>query len=288
MSVARHVTTGSEEYPELLRHTLPAVPAYWIKGTPLTELQPAIAIVGPRNPTPYGLDIGRELAKEFARAGVTVVSGMARGVDAVVHEATIAAEGTTIAVLGSAIDVPYPAQNARLYEEIAEHGAVVSEQKPGTPAYRANFPRRNRIIAGLSLAVVVVQARRKSGTLSTAAHARENNRDVFAVPGDIRSPLSEGVHALIRDGAGLCESARDVLDSLAVPLNERSTASDVVPAGLAATEQLVWQALDRTPTDVAAVAATAGLAKGTTERALVGLELFGLARLTADGRYRRT
>ena len=282
---ARRVTTNSPEYPELLRQTQPPVPAYWIRGTALTELQPAVAIVGPRNPTPYGLEIGRELAKGFARAGVTVVSGMARGVDAAAHEAALAAGGTTVAVLGSGIDVPYPAHNTRLFDAIAEHGAVVTEQKPGTPAFRANFPRRNRIIAGLSLAVVVVQAARRSGTLSTAAHARENNRDVFAVPGDVRSPLSEGVHALIRDGAGLCESACDVLEGLGLPV--RAHADGVVPAGLAATEQLVWRALDQAPADVATVARSAGLAKSTAERALAGLELIGLVRRTKGETYKR-
>lgn len=289
----RFVTTTDEEYPPLLSEIKPAVPSYWILGRPLTELRAAVAVVGPRNPTPYGIEIARTLASGFAFEGIVVVSGMARGVDTAAHEAALEAHGLTIAVLGTGIDVPYPAENTGLYRRILGNGgAIVSEQEPGMRGFKANFPKRNRIIAGLSLAVVVVQAGSRSGALSTAARARDNNRDVFAVPGDVRSPLSAGVHALLRDGAGLCERPSDVIEGIARELERAGhrdrAEEEELPAGLCELDQLVVRALSRSFEPLRAITSRTGLTHAVVERALIGLELRGFAIAGTPGTYKRT
>jgi len=254
---ARYVRANDPAYPFLLTETKPSVPGYWIIGRDLTDMPRTVGIVGSRNPTPYGIEIAHTLASGLAHAGITIVSGMARGIDAAAHEGALAARGTTIAVLGTGVDNPYPASNRELYERIAANGSVISEQDLGMEGLKYNFPKRNRIIAGLSLAVVVVQASLRSGALSSAAHARENNRDVLAVPGDIRSPVSAGVHELIRDGAGLCTSARDVLDAIGpelARLEPSAVYAAPLPAGLTAVERSVLIALRAGPGDLADVA----------------------------------
>lgn len=202
------------EYPAWLRSIADPPPVLFIKG----ELQPAdqqaIAMVGSRRASPYGRHVASELAAALAGHGFTVVSGMALGADAAAHEGCLRAGGRTIAVLGSGIDVVYPPEHLALYERIAAAGAVLSEYPPGAPPTRSSFPVRNRIISGLALGVLVVEAPEKSGALITAAHALEQGREVFAVPGSVNSIHSRGSHQLLRDGARLVESVDDILEEL--------------------------------------------------------------------------
>ena len=176
--------------------------------------RPAVAIVGARRATPYGIGAAESLAEGLAEAGVTVVSGLARGVDAAAHRAALRAGGRTLAVLGAAHDRLYPPEHRNLAREVAESGAVLTEFPPDTRPLPHHFPRRNRIIAGLAAATVVVEARERSGSLSTARHAADSNREVFAVPGPITSPLSAGCHSLLRSGAALITGVADLLEEL--------------------------------------------------------------------------
>lgn len=184
---------------------------------PAVLAAPAVAIVGARRATPYGIGVAEALAAGLAEAGFTVVSGLARGVDAAAHRAALVAGGRTVAVLGSALDCLYPPEHRDLARRCAASGAVVTEFPPGTRPLPHHFPRRNRIIAGLSLATVVVEAAERSGSLSTARHAADSNREVFAVPGPIGAPLSAGCNALLRSGAALVTGVGDILEELGVP-----------------------------------------------------------------------
>ncbi|HKB71044.1 MAG TPA: DNA-processing protein DprA [Thermoanaerobaculia bacterium] len=201
-------------YPALLREIPDAPLVLWAAGDPERLALPAVAIVGARAATRYGREVAARIAADLSLAGVCIVSGMARGVDAAAHAAAIGNPGGTIAVLGSGVDVPYPKENAELWRRIAADGLVLSEQPPGTRPLPANFPVRNRVIAGMASGIVVVEAARRSGSLITARLANDFGRDVFAVPGSIRSESSDGCHALLRDGAILCRGAEDVLTEL--------------------------------------------------------------------------
>ncbi|MHB9130542.1 MAG: DNA-processing protein DprA [Armatimonadota bacterium] len=204
-------------YPTRLR-TIPDPPCVlFVKGELLPEDDRAIAIVGSRRASPYGRHVAAELAAGLAQRGLIVVSGMAIGTDTAAHEGCLRAGGRTIAVLGSGVDVIYPPENTTLYERIAAQGAVISENPPGAPPSRISFPIRNRIISGLSLGVIVVEASEKSGALITVDHALEQGREVFAVPGSVNSTQSRGTHHLLRDGARLVESVDDVLEDLPLP-----------------------------------------------------------------------
>ncbi|WP_308639233.1 DNA-processing protein DprA [Paenibacillus silvisoli] len=208
----RVLTRFDEDYPELLNET--PQPPWVLYAIGKTELlaKPAIAIVGTRGPTAYGRKTTSELARKLSERGMTIVSGMARGIDALAHEGALKGFGSTVAVLGTPVDHIYPADNRALYYEIAKHGVVISEVAPGTPFHPGLFPLRNRIIAGLSLGTVIVEAAERSGSLITADQALEMSRDVFAVPGPISSPKSAGTNGLIRQGAKLIASAEDILE----------------------------------------------------------------------------
>lgn len=203
-------------YPQRLR-TIPDPPSVlFVKGKLPLLTERAIAIVGSRRASAYGRHVAAELASGLAQRGFTIVSGLALGADAAAHEGCLRANGYTIAVLGCGVDVVYPPEHIELYERIAANGAVISEAPPGAPPTRTCFPIRNRIISGLSLGVVVVEASEKSGALITADHALEQNREVFAVPGSVNSAQSKGSHRLLRDGAKLVESVDDILEDLPV------------------------------------------------------------------------
>ena len=188
----------------------------WVRGRTEPLGQPSVAIVGSRSASPYALAVAEHLACDVSRRGVAVVSGLARGVDAAAHRGALTGPGSTVAVLGAGVDVAYPADHAALAASIAEQGAVVSELAPGTPPLAYHFPRRNRLISGLALAVVVVEAAARSGSLITARCAAEQGRDVMAVPGNVLSGRNRGAHALIRDGAKIVETADDILEELGV------------------------------------------------------------------------
>jgi DNA processing protein len=202
-------------YPDLLSRIYAPPPVLYVKGRLLPdEGERSLALVGARAATPAGLTLARHMARQLAAAGATIVSGLARGVDTAAHRGALDVAGRTLAVLGSALDRVYPAENARLVDAIAERGAVVSEFPLGTAPLPRHFPRRNRVIAGLSRAVVVVEAGEKSGSLTTASSALEEGRDVLAVPGHPSSPLAAGTNRLIRDGAALVRDAVDVASEL--------------------------------------------------------------------------
>jgi len=218
--------TDSVFPPALIEVTAPP-PLLFVRGQSDSLLRPQLAIVGSRNPTPVGMEVAHQLARELATRGIVVVSGLAAGIDTAAHRGALSAEGTTVAVLGCGTDRPYPSENRRLAALISKTGAVISEFPPGTPPRREHFPRRNRIISGLSLGVVVVEAARRSGALITARLAGEQGREVFAVPGSIRNPMTRGCHTLIRDGAKLVEGVDDILEELPL-LNELPSLGDPV------------------------------------------------------------
>jgi DNA processing protein len=203
-------------YPQALLTLADAPPALFLVGRRELLNRPAVAIVGSRNATPAGLDNARAFAEALAAAGVTVVSGLALGVDGAAHAAALGSAAGTIAVVGTGLDRVYPARHRDLAHAIARHGAIVSELAPGTPARKEQFPRRNRLISGLSRGVLVVEATLSSGSLITARHALDQGREVLAIPGSIHSPFARGCHRLIRDGAKLVETAEDVLVELGI------------------------------------------------------------------------
>jgi DNA processing protein len=218
---------SAADYPDRLRQIPDPPIVLWIRGVIESLSAPAVAIVGSRAATPTGITVAARLARELAEAGLVIVSGMARGVDAAAHRGALDARGRTVAVLGSGADVIYPRQHAAMAQEIVERGAIVSELPPGTPPLPPNFPLRNRIISGLARAVVVIEASEKSGSLITAKAALEQGRDVLAVPGNVISGRHRGCHALIKDGARLVETVEDVLDELKWPRTSASVPATV-------------------------------------------------------------
>jgi len=212
-SGARVVTLADDDYPPLLKEIPDPPPYLYLKGLlPLSKT--AVAIVGSRRASDYGLSSTARLARELAEQGITIISGLAQGVDAAAHRSALQASGATVGVLGCGIDLIYPAENRRLFQEMAEKGGIISEFPVGTPPDAPNFPRRNRIISGLSRGVLVVEAAEKSGSLITARFALEQGREVFAVPGNITFRASRGTNSLIKQGAKLVETAADILGEL--------------------------------------------------------------------------
>jgi len=201
-------------YPAELKHIASAPLLLFCKGDISLLSSPQVAIVGSRNATPTGLEIASELAYQLTLAGITVTSGMARGIDGAAHKGALANNGKTIGVLGTGVDIYYPKRHKLLTDQVLEHGLLISEFLPGTAANAHNFPRRNRIISGLSLGVVIVEAEIKSGSLITVRYAIEQNKEVFAVPGSIKNPLSQASHFLIKQGAKLVENVTDILDEV--------------------------------------------------------------------------
>jgi DNA processing protein len=270
-----------EPYPRVLRD-LPDPPAVlFMQGQLLPQDAMAVAIVGSRHATQYGLAQAERLAGSLARAGLTIVSGLARGIDGAAHRGAMAAGGRTIAVLGSGLLNIYPPEHRELAREVAEHGAVISESPPQAQPLAGVFPQRNRIISGLSLGVIVVEAAVSSGALITARHAGEQGREVFAVPGRIDSRMSHGCHRLIRDGAKLVESADDVLEELS-PLAAATTRSNGEtiqhPAELLLNEveQQVLSAIDHQATSIDRIVTQSGL---TPQQVLATVSVLEMRRI---------
>ena len=218
------LTLDDPAYPPALLTMHDPPPLLYVRGALHWLHAPSLAIVGSRNATAQGVDDAERFARELAASGLAIVSGLALGIDAAAHSGALAAGGCTVAVVGTGADLVYPAQHAALAREIIERGAIVSEWPLGTPAKPAHFPQRNRLIAGLSQGVLVVEAAQRSGSLITARLANEMGREVFAIPGSIHAPLSRGCHQLIKEGAKLTESAQDVLDELCPALGRPSIA----------------------------------------------------------------
>lgn len=286
---ARLVAPNDEEYPGEILDLFDPPAALFVRGQPLGRLETRVAIVGARNCSPAGREVAELLGAAVARAGGCVVSGGARGIDAAAHRGALHAGGNTAAILGCGIDRAYPSENHRLLERIAATGALVSEYPPGVPAMPYRFPARNRIIASLSRAVVVVEGAAGSGSMITADHALDIGRDVFAVPGPVAGPLSAVPHSLIRDGATLLRGPEDLLADLGLRIGTElgggGQASPPSPKGLARAERMVWEALTvSSPPD--RLASLTGLTLPEVVSALVGLEVRSLV-LNAGGRYER-
>ena len=271
------LTWDDSEYPDRLKQIDQPPPVIYVRGT-LTPLDDfAVAIVGTRRVTGYGKQVTEELAVCLARSGITVVSGLARGVDGVAHEATLKAGGRTFAVLGCGVDVLYPPEHRLIAEKMLEQGALISDYAPATPPDAGNFPPRNRIISGLSMAVVVVEAGESSGALITASFAADQGRDVFAVPGNITAPQSKGTNRLIRDGAIPMLKPEDVLDALALNrVPQQQQARGILPANEVETEILRILAVETLHVDE--ICARSGLSVDRVSAALVMMELKGLVR----------
>jgi len=275
-------------YPENMRLAPETPDVIYVRGTLTPQDRVAVAIVGTRSPTPEGKIIAYELARDLAAAGVTVVSGLALGIDTQAHLGAIDAGGRTIACLGTAVDVPYPRSNTRLFEKIPGHGALVSEYGPGTPAKPFRFPMRNRIISGLSLGVVVVEAGEKSGALITVEWAQKQGRHVMAVPGSPKSVVSAGSNKLIQDGAYLVTSARDVLSFLGKEGEYVPEMRDGPPVAGALTfeEGAVLSLVRSRPQGAAEVAEhLPGLTLGKVVSLLSALEVRGMVSKVAGGKY---
>ncbi|NWG87863.1 MAG: DNA-protecting protein DprA [Hydrogenophilaceae bacterium] len=269
-------------YPEPLRNLPDPPPWLYIKGDPAWLARPMLAIVGSRNATPQGQRDARAFAQALAEAGLTVVSGLAEGIDAAAHEGGLSGQGSSVAVVGTGLDRVYPAKNRQLAHKLAEHGAIVSEFALGTQPKPGHFPRRNRIISGLALGVLVIEAAPDSGSLITAKLAVEQGREVFALPGSIHSPLSRGCHALIKQGAKLVESAEDILEELRfqwAPTYVNATEAPETDAllGLMGTE----------PMGLDALVAGSGLTVDTVSAMLLAHELNGKVAALPGGLYQR-
>jgi DNA processing protein len=285
----RVIRPGAGEYPQLLKE-IPGAPAQLHVAGRTLEPAPYLAMVGTRRPSRYGLEVASWLARELTACGVVVVSGMAAGIDAAAHRGALDAGGGTVAVLGAGIDICYPRQNASLYGEIAERGTLVSEYPPGTPPLPYHFPVRNRIIAGMCLGVVIVEARLKGGAMITARLAAELGREVLAVPGAVHSPGSEGGHVLIRDGARLVTSASDILEDLGLegyssPCSELS--GDEAPS-LAPDEASLLLVLEAEPVLLDRLARAASMPSAAAASVLARLELRGLVVRHTGGRFARS
>jgi DNA processing protein len=277
------LTLKDDNYPEFLK-TIPDPPIIlYILGEIKARDEVALAVIGSRSPTPYGRMTAESLSKALAEIGFTIVSGMARGIDSIAHRAALAAGSRTIAVLGSGLGVVYPPENRSLMEKIACSGAVISEFPLFTKPEKANFPSRNRLISGLSLGVIVIEAAATSGSLITANHALEQNREVFAVPGNIQSPKSKGSNWLIKKGAKLVESIEDILEELPLSVREQlkplnSTSSETSLEGLTSEESLILSLIPFDGKDWDSLVAQSKLPPGRVASILIMLELKGLIR----------
>ncbi len=266
---------------ELLDLASPPDPLYAI-GRIAALTNPRVAVVGTRNSTAYGERTARSLTRSLVRAGVSVISGMARGIDAAAHRTAIEEGGNTVAVLGTGIDVPYPVGHRQLHRSIAEHGLVLSENPPGAAAHAGAFPKRNRIIAALAPVTIVVEAGFKSGALNTASQALELGRIVAAVPGPIDSQQSQGSNQLLRDGAVMIASVDDALALLGV-----SAPKERPIPNLPESEKRVWDALEEGFVDIDTLARKSGLATHECLAAITSLEIMGLIDCSAGGEIRR-
>lgn len=274
------VLLSDRGYPRLLREISSPPPILFYKGEPEVFETEALAIVGSRKPTLAGMNMARKLAYDLASRGFTIVSGLARGIDTAAHQGALEGGGLTIGVLGSGIDVVYPAENKDLAGAIAASGLVVSEFFPGTPPLRQNFPRRNRIISGLCLGTIVVEATRTSGALITAGFALDQNREVFAVPSSPMIPQSSGVNQLLRQGACLIESAEDVIAEIGPQVGSQlaNRCDAAADPHLDLREQRIFDLLSGVPVHIDEIARTAQLESGTVLAILLRLETKGVAR----------
>ncbi|MFK8069089.1 MAG: DNA-processing protein DprA [Gammaproteobacteria bacterium] len=296
---SRHhiITLHDYRYPSLLKELNDPPILLYVNGDPELLTKPQLSIVGSRSATPGGLQIAREFAQSLSSAGLAVTSGLALGVDAAAHEGALVAYGKTIAVLGTGPDRIYPARHLKLAEQIVETGTIVSEFVPGTTPRKENFPRRNRVISGLSLGTLVVEAAKQSGSLITARFALEQGKEVFAIPGSIRNPQTKGCHALIREGAKLVESVEDIIEDLG-PLYGASISDQTVTQAnapsipkddltLQGDQKRLMEGLGYDPISVDEIVGQTGLTASNVSSILLALEIEGYVESQPGGRYTR-
>jgi DNA processing protein len=280
----RIVSQADPEYPELLRQIYDPPLVLYVKGTLSAKDKNSVAIVGSRMTTHYGVESARRLAYQLAYLGVTIVSGGARGIDTAAHQGALTGKGRTVVVLGTGINLVFPPENIELFERIAANGAIITQFPFNRPADKQTFPIRNRIVAGMTLGTLVVEANLTSGALITANFAIEYGRQVFAVPGQINSPRSKGCHDLIKKGAKLCESAEDILSEfeyLFPATNRPPTPAEtgILPAlELSTNEQQVYDCLDHQELNIDEVIRKSGLPSSAVSVALLSLEMKRLAK----------
>ena len=280
---ARIVTFLSPEYPKTLLEVPDHPPFLYVKGT-LRNENLSIAIVGSRRASAYGMATAEKLARDLSTAGITVVSGMARGVDTAAHRGALRGEGSSIGVLGCGIDIPYPRENLRLFAEIGKNGALISEFPMGTGPRAENFPRRNRIISGVSRGVLVVEAAENSGSLITAHCALEQGREVFAVPGNINCGNSRGSNRLIKQGAKLVENVEDILEELPPRERKGTLVSSTARTALTPQEAQMYSLLTANPLHIDDIIAKTALTVGEVSAILLRLELGGMI-MQLPGKY---
>lgn len=277
------------EYPANLRHVDDPPPLLYVRGKLLPQDSKALAVVGTRRATRYGQDVTHDLSFKLARQGITIVSGLAHGIDTAAHRGALDGGGRTIAVMGNGIDMIYPRDNGALAERILGNGAIISEFPLGTKPLANNFPRRNRVISGLSLGVLVTEAPEQSGAIITTTQAADQGREVFAVPGNIYSAASQGTNRLIQDGATLVMKEEDVLDALDLAYTTRQTrvrTEQVAPSN--DTERLIISLLDANPIHIDDIVRQCNLPTALVSSTLTILELKGLAQSVGHMQYSLT
>lgn len=271
-------------YPSRLKEIYDYPPVLYVRGNLPTEDEPCLAVVGTRRPTIYGRQVTEEIVADLARSKITIISGLARGIDSVAHRAALNAGGKTIAVFGSGLDIVYPGENAKLAQAIMEQGALVSEYPLGVKPRAENFPLRNRIMSGLSLGVLVIEAGERSGALITAHQAVEQNREVFAIPGSIFSPASQGTNRLIQEGAKLVRNYADILQELNLAIVvQQAEIKEFSPAD--EVESAILNQLSSEPSHIDEICRRSGLAMPEVSSTLAMLELKGIARQVGNMNY---
>jgi DNA processing protein len=280
----RIITLADAEYPKSLLEIPDPPPLLYVKGRLDLVKHPGLAIVGSRNATAQGIANAEAFAEALSNAGLAIISGLALGIDAAAHRGGLAGKGSTVAVVGTGLDIVYPARNRELAHRIAEQGTLVSEFPLGTPALAANFPRRNRLICGLSRGCLIVEAAISSGSLITARLAAEQGRDVFAIPGSIHSPLAKGCHALIKQGAKLVESAEDVLEELGL---QHSSRQPPAPGTTKDDDHPLLVHFGFEPVDIDTLQLRSGLPIESINTALTELEVAGMIAALPGSRWQR-
>lgn len=283
----RIISWDNPEYPAQLKQIYDPPPVLYLRGQFLKQDEKAIAVVGSRNPTTYGQTAAERIAMGLSRAGVTVISGLARGVDSCAHRGAIRAGGRTIGVLGCGLDIVYPPESKELYEQVAKQGVLISEFPLGTPPDSDHFPIRNRIISGLSLGVAVVEATLRSGSLITARFALDQGREVFAVPGNVDSPRSEGTNRLIKEGAKLVIRAEDILEEISPLAKFCAPLEKPLEPPLSAEEKKVFSVLTSHPLHIDQISAQTKLSSAQALTILLSLELAGQVKQLPGMNFKR-
>jgi DNA processing protein len=278
------LTWNDHQFPPRLKQIYDAPPVLYIRGNLVPEDEWSIAVVGTRHATMYGREVTEHIANELARSGITIISGLARGVDTIAHRSALEAGGRTIAVFGCGLDIVYPAENLKLAQAIMEHGALVSDYPLGTKPKAENFPRRNRIMSGLSLGVLVTEAGKSSGALLTANLALEQNREVFAIPGSILSPTCRGTNHLIQNGAKLVLDANDILEELNLTMvPQQLEMKELIPSD--EIEAQLLRQLSPEPAHIDELCHSSGLPISVISSTLALMELKGMVRHLGNMNY---